>query len=294
MDIARKIYSKFWQKEAFSTASLLAHKLFCKVAGGIYGIKFSKELRSTESFLKEKRKETAHKSVFVFANGPSLKDIDLKKISVLQENNHDIIVVNSFVSNSAAEIKPDHVVFADKIHFGLKKTENKQYAKDLSWCIEENVNIYIPAHYSKIVKAKKKFAFNALSNIHSKNTTDITKPLGYYPLTALYALSLAKSLGYKNIYMAGFDNSYFKDFQVTDENNLVVHHKHYYDNDGKDTNVKKSWSPTSEVFFDFYRHFLYIEKITRDDPRFYNVSKETYLNTIKRKTDLDIYKTMPG
>lgn len=288
MKFLKSEYYRFWLNEPEKTYQLFGNKLMCAAASLVYGALFFVPLRKTRNFLKKSANKNSARNVFVFANGPSLKDIDFDKIAKMKSNGYDVIAINSFVSKSANQLKPDYVVFADNIHFGRRVAASTQYEDDLSWCVDNNVRLFVPAHYYKSVASKNKVAFNAFANIHSKNTTDITRPLGYYPLTALYALSLAKSLGYKNVYIAGFDNSYFKDFVVHDDNEIELRHKHYYDSDQVDTVVKRDSTPTSKLFFDFYRHFYFIEKVV--DCRFINVSKVTYLNTIVKDNSMDIYK----
>lgn len=286
----KEIYRKYWLGEAQSTLDLGKNIILCRLSGLIYSAKYRGELKKTKSYIEEKIKENKEKSVFLFANGPSLKDIDLGKISRLKKENYEVIALNSFVSRSAETLKPDYVVFADKIHFGLKEAASDQYAKDMDWCIDNDVKVFLPAHYAHLINLPQKLPFNAFSEVYSKNTSDITKPLGYYPLTALYALSIAKALGYKKILIAGFDNSYFKDFEVSQSSEVIINHKHYYDAEKDNTEVIQANTPTSKVFFDFYRQFKFIEKITGSCGLFENVSKKTYISTIKRNHSLDIYK----
>ena len=291
MKIAKSIYNKYWRKEAQFIPSLIINIVFCKIAGLLYSARYRHDLKITRSYIEAALDIKKNKDVFVFANGPSLKDIDFYKIAQMQAQGLDVIALNSFISRSAHSLTPDYVVFADKLHFGLKETESDQYAKDMEWCIKNNTKIFIPAHYSKLINTQNKFSFNAFSEIYSSNTSDITKPLGYYPLTALYALSIAKSMGYRKIFIAGFDNSYFKDFEISESSEAIINHKHYYDSENDKTQIKQQNIPTSEVFFDFYRHFKFIEKITDADPTFENISKTTYINTIKRNHSLNIYKS---
>lgn len=289
MKLIKSIYNKYWRREAQQISSLSLNIFFCKIAGFLYSIKYRHTLTVTKTHIETETNIKKNKDVFVFANGPSLKDIDFKKILQMKEKGYDVIALNSFISKSAHILTPDYVVFADKIHFGLKASESDQYEKDMKWCISNNIKVFIPAHYSHLIKTQDKLSFNAFSEIYSNNTSDITKPLGYYPLTALYALSIAKALGYRKILIAGFDNSYFKDFEVDASSEAIINHKHYYDAENDNTQIKQKNTSTSEIFFDFYRHFKFIEKITNGDPIFENVSKSTYLNTIKRNLTLDIY-----
>ena len=286
----KSYYSKYWFKEHQSSAELLMHKAFIWAAGFVYRLKYRKDLKKTERFGIDARRANCNRKVFVFANGPSLRDIDLQKVAELKRNGYDLIAINSFVSKSAHIVKPDYVVFADKIHFGLKSTDNEQYANDLRWCAANNVIVLAPVQYIHLVEADNKVAFNAFANTYSRNTVDISRSLGFYPLTALYALAIAKFLGYQDIYISGYDNSYFKSFEITEKNGVSLMHPHYYDEQGSNTAVDRSWAPTSEIFFDFYRHFKYIEKVVSGVGGVYNISKQTYLNTLPRNTGLDVYK----
>lgn len=289
MELARYMYNRYWRREAQGVFSLAINIVFCKIAGLLYSVKYRQALKATKAHIEIESSFNKDKDVFVFANGPSLKDVDFKKIAKMKERGYDVIALNSFISKTAHILAPDYVVFADKIHFGLKASESDQYRKDMDWCINNNITMFVPAHYSHLVKSEGKLSFNAFSEIYSKNTSDITKPLGYYPLTALYALSIAKALGYRKLLIAGFDNSYFKEFEIGESSEAIINHKHYYDAENDDTQIKQKGMPTSEVFFDFYRHFKFIEKVTSGESCFENISKSTYLNTIKRNLSLDIY-----
>lgn len=291
----KKYYKKYWNQEPTSASALLLYKTTCALISVGYTTKHFRVLKRTKAALRERAlmNSATRRSVFVFANGPSLRDINLGKIRALQEQGtHDVIALNSFLSKSGRQIRPDYAIFADRGHFENKEKDSElenQYLSDIQYCRENNVTTLVPAEFCRSTNLDTKLAFCTIGNIYGNNTGTICKPVGFYRLTALYALVLAKELGYQNIYIAGFDNSYFKDFEVTKNGECLLRHIHYYDDNITNTTVRPLAQSTTSVFYDFYKHFYFIEKVTRGDTRIFNVAKTTYLSSIPIDLSLDIY-----
>lgn len=289
---AKIYYQTPFRKEMESGFGLIFYKIFTKFIGFTYTAYHFKSLISSRNKSKTIKKSIVdnEKNAFVFANGPSLSDIDLGKVRKLIEGGeYDLIAVNSFLSKSSSEIMPTFAVFSDNLHFNVDDKDS-QYSKDVSICKEKNIKYFVPFKYYQC-KSSLQIGYNAFCEIFSKNTSNILNPPGFYGLTALHALRVAKHLGYKNIYICGFDNSYFKDFEVGDTGEMVIRHRHYYDGKSNDVEVPCLYERSSEFFFDTYRHFHYIEKITKTDGGFLNVALHTYLSSIRRDLTLDIYKS---
>lgn len=296
MSFIKRYYKKYWDKEPQTVFDIFAYKTVCRIISLLYFLKYITVLRNTEKELSVRAKynSTNKRSVFVFANGPSLGDIDFEKVSKLQKTgDYDVIAVNSFLSKSGTVLQPNYAVFADAIHFGIKideSSESAQYKEDIAYCHEHNIITLIPAEFYKKTNIKNKFAFCTIASIYDKNIKNICRPVGFFRLTALFALALANQLKYDNIYICGFDNSYFKDFEVDEGGGLKLKHYHYYNDFNDNVDVTPLADSTTSIFFDFYRHFHYIEKITKGSPNFYNVAKKTYLSFINKNNSLDIYK----
>lgn len=283
----KEIYGRPFRNETRSITSIIAYRLALKAISAAYAVKHRKTLKRTADFLLEYKKEViaSERSAFVFANGPSLSDIDLRKIDAkCKSGKYDLISINQFLSKSTDLVAPKFAIFADSQYFSGEKSK---YTNDIDICKRYGVTYFVPAHKSKGGDALQ-MSYCGLCNIDSNSIGNILRPAGYYGVTAFFAISLAKSLGYKNIYICGFDNSYFKDFEVSDNNEMQIRHKHYYDKDGDETIVPCLYDTTSGFFFDTYRHFKYLEKIS--DKNIINVARKTYLSSIKRDTSLDIYK----
>lgn len=281
-------YSKPFLRETRSLTEILLYRLLLASAWAVYRIKYRSALRQTRAFLCDTSKEIerSQKSAFVFANGPSMGDIDLKKVRQLCDTGkYDLIAINSYLSNSADVAKPTFAVFADNVHF---IDGNTQYNRDIETCERLDIPYFAPAKYIDH-KHPLRRGYCSLSNIDLANTSDITRPAGYYGVTAFFAISLAKSLGYKKIYICGFDNSYFRDFEVDEDGTMHIRHKHYYDKKNTDTRVPCLYGSSAEFFFDTYRHFHYLEKISYKRGEIENVARSSFVSSIRRNFNLNIY-----
>lgn len=286
--LIKKIYSRPFLNETRSICEIVIYRAISKIIWAVYRFKYRRLLKATYQFI-DKQKEKINcerKSVFVFANGPSMKDIDLNKVDALCKGGvFDLIAINSYLSKSADTAKPTYAIFADNVHFN---NAAGQYKSDIEKCIELDIPYFAPAKYVS-ESSGLRYAYCSLCNIDASNTSNILKPAGYYGVTAFFALSLAKMLGYQNIYVCGFDNSYFLDFEVLNNGEMCIRHKHYYDNKNSETKVKCLYGSTSEFFFDTYRHFSYLEKIFKNFSSIKNIAKTSYLSSIPREFDLDVY-----
>ena len=216
---------------------------------------------------------------FVLANGPSLKKIDLKEIKKRQRKfANKVICVNSFISKYHSKLIPDFYIISDPAYFGFDEEFHdqdtlKDVKRDLQLIEKHNVTIFVPLRFKNNINIKTKiFYFNDMElRRFNKNLTDITLPRSYKSLTAYKALSLACYLGFKNIYIAGIDNDYFKTFEVDKENRVYYKIDHATEQGGsgkfllgsigglnknqkiEQINLGKALLTASYSFFDLYR-----------------------------------------
>lgn len=284
----KNIYSRPFLNETRSITEIMLYRFINTAIWIYYKIRYAQELTKSRKFISAARDRNiaGNRKAFVFANGPSVGDIDPFKIKKFCESGEfDLIAINSYLSKSADIAPPTYAVFADNIHF-INPTG--QYRLDIEKCEALGITYFAPAKYAKKTVSLIQ-AYCSLCNIDTSNTSNILKPAGYYGVTAFFALSLAKMLGYQKIYICGFDNSYFLDFEVLDDGAMCIRHKHYYDDQVSETKVKCLYGSTSEFFMDIHRHFSFLEKIISSDPRFFNIAKTTFLNKATRSFVLDVY-----
>lgn len=295
IDKLRMMYKSYWVAEPKSTLGIGWYKVLGALLFFAYRLRYQSLLRIGKKEVGKiiSERGTNQKSCFVFANGPSVSDIDFKKIRSLQEEGgYDVLAINSFLSKSGPLI-PDFAIFADHIYFTDNEVIadiNSDYCKTISYCNRFHIKCFVPAQHVNNSRFVKNIPFCAFSRIYSNRVNNIFTSTGYYPLTALYALSLAVTLQYKEIYVCGFDNSYFLSYAVDDFGNCVLRHVHYYDDEEKaNTEVKHIKGGSASIFFDIYRHFYFLEKFGRQNKNIINIAKTTYTDAFPRRLDLDVY-----
>jgi len=238
-------------------------------------------------------------NVFVFANGPSLGALDFKKIKELTDGGEfDLISVNSFASKGIEKYGLTPIVgfFADPSHY--RSVDDPKYSlqseADIAVMNQRGIPAMVPYHFYRKSKFNSSIPYCGVCNVYRNNISDMTKPMGYYSLTAFYALSLALHLDYKNIYICGFDNSYFRSFAVDENNEKYFENKHFYKTEKSPKLLlpTEKYGPTSHIFYDTYRHFKYLEKISKfgkGETKIFNIAKTTFTDAFERNFDLDIY-----
>jgi len=189
------------------------------------------------------RRSQRGRKAYVFANGPSLRTIDLSMVAdAVKSGARDLFAVNSYVSSPASRIAPaTHYVLSDPAHF---QSEPCREASDAIHDPPKNVahlaasqvrEIYIPFQFRR---EGRRFFGNRVRLFcdHEfrlwRNTTDIRWPRSFCTMTAFKALQIACFLGYDEIMIAGFDNDYFKRITVDKNNVLWEVDEHFYDHDG--------------------------------------------------------------
>ena len=109
--------------------------------------------------------------------------------------------------------------------------------------------------------------FSDLSLESVTKSTSPLKPRGYPSLTAYKALAYAKHLGFKNILIAGIDNSMFRTVQVDANNSIIQASNHFVQNYGPTSNVTGLYpngmadyfAEVSEMFLSLKRCFSNVQ-----------------------------------
>ncbi|WP_431475314.1 MULTISPECIES: 6-hydroxymethylpterin diphosphokinase MptE-like protein [Marinobacter] len=281
-----------YRDDVTSLRRLAILKFLYFLKGGLYCFRFYKERRIGKAKFKQCCKSKKDKA-FVFANGPSLSDIDFRKVKEYQASSYDVITINSFSSKAidVHGIVPDFCVFGDPYHFHDDDIINDQASDDIEMVNKHGIPAFVPMHLFSRSRFLNSIPFCSVSNPYSKNVSNCFRPLGYYPTTAFYALSIAIFLGYEEVRICGFDNSYFLNFTVDKNGNKYFVDKHFYDRYPKKRHIDSFLFPkTSHVFLNFSRHFRYLEKISDGFPGIKNVAKVTYTDAFPIDFSLDIYR----
>ncbi|MBN8703417.1 MAG: hypothetical protein J0M08_10150 [Bacteroidetes bacterium] len=248
---------------------------------------------------KELKNSKADKCAIVFANGPSLGKISADKVALLQgTGDYEVLAVNSYITSTFADlVKPNYYIISDPAYIvpetiseeRLSKIRKEELKKDVDKLLENKTKVFISAQYYTKAPFQTKYAFFDSANFFSNNV-NILKPAGYLSMTAYKALAIACFMGYKNIYICGFDNNYFKNVVVDENNGMYYIDTHFYNSDNKPPRkvVDSHSKSIGELLYFHHYNFKHLEKFKAFP--IVNLDKEGLVDSFSKKHDLDIYK----
>lgn len=255
--------------------------------------KHRKEMEKTISIKNSKK----GKAALVLANGPSVNKLDPKKIQALQiKGKFEVWALNFFLLSELSEfIVPDFYCLSDGKFFDSETDIDPTLAQkiqEINKKVKElNIPVFIPVHrIGNKNPFSKYFPFNDYEDFPSINVSDITKPRGYVTMTAYKALSIAIYLGYDQIYIAGFDNDYFKKYFVDKDNIIFLKDDHFYDSKGSDTLVKAPQADGRTIGEHLHSiHFLFkhLEKFKKFN--IINLDPYGLVDCFPKHHNLDVY-----
>lgn len=253
----------------------------------------------------------AGREAFVFSTGPSLNKLDPMKIARLQkERGMHVIAINMYVNSEFGKVvEPDYYVMSDPSHWegrmpqeeyahlsdGERETRNAEFSESckMAWkTLRANgaVKLFVPAHLYRRTEHPAVFPFCEAGNFFGTNVDNLHWPLGYVSMTAYKALSLACHLGYRKIYIAGFDNSFFKSVEVDAQNEIFYR----YGNAVTGTQSFRAvagWlggKNVGEILYNQHFGFIDIEKFRRFPIE--NLDLEGLINCFPKLNTLDVYR----
>tara|TARA_B110000908_G_C10235773_1_gene443230 strand:- start:883 stop:1782 length:900 start_codon:yes stop_codon:yes gene_type:complete len=206
-----------------SYSSKVISKYYIK---NIFGI--NKQL----SILKNLKDTKKNCDALLIANGPSARNLNENKVKELQDKGClDIFCLNSWINdNEECIYYPDYYVLADQIYFDspldeewYEKNDRREITKivkaekEVIYKIKQKCKIFAPQqfiHYTKQYNKDCEIIPFCNSVIKIGQIAQPYKPSSFYPMTALHMLNIARYMGYKNIYIIGFDNNQYRTFSI--------------------------------------------------------------------------------
>ncbi|MHB8056655.1 MAG: 6-hydroxymethylpterin diphosphokinase MptE-like protein [Desulfuromonadaceae bacterium] len=289
LKLSREVYRKneinFW---VFNKRYILS-RMQCMYQYLFWYLKNYSELRVTCSNKNIKK----GKNAFVLANGPSLSLLDFEKIKNYQSLGYELITVNSFLSKTVQqEVTPDYWVLCDDSYFDESKVHNSAYNfyKDIQIANEKHIKTFVPIKYLNRNLIHNSIYYYSATDIFSNNVTDIMKPLGYYSMTAFFALSIASYLGYDNIFICGYDNDYFTNI-ISQDDKIYFKDKHFY-NEAEEITLRSiekcGYKNMSDFMYNSFLQFYFLNKFKNS--KITNLNKNSFVDTFRYDHCLDVYK----
>lgn len=242
---------------------------------------------------------------FVFANGPSLRKLDARKIAKLQhEEDFDVFGINAYVRTDFARVaRPDWYVMTDPAQWTMALSDAEVEHLDVAGraaaradfrrvCEETwselkraRARLFVPVEQWPC-EGYESYAFCADANPFLANVYDITRPLGIRPLTAYRALSIACYLGYDRIFVCGIDNDAFKSITVDRDNVKYARYEHFYDSE-RDVQILASKERLSKSLYLTALTFGSVEKFAKYP--IVNLDPESLVDALPKAHALDVY-----
>jgi hypothetical protein len=173
-------------------------------------------------------KNSAKKDIcYILMGGLSVKEIDLNDLKGC-----DVMTANNFYkTDDYSKIKPKYHVITD-VDFYL----NKNNIKELNEKIQDFTAVFLNAKFTPAIKKVNwNYIFPIYRVTNSKLKIDISKPCSNFSTVTLACIQIAMFLGYKQIYLIGFD---------LPPGNMP----HYYKESDKEIQVKKEYEKINSEF----------------------------------------------
>jgi hypothetical protein len=244
----------------------------------------------------------------ILCNGPSLNQSINDEYNFIA--NHTKIVVNfSPCSSLFWDLKPEFLVlvdpsfWVDNISHQLKEKIN-ELNKNLIR-VDWSLKIIMP-NFAKdknhILSSVKKDNIEIIYiNSAQSNKVDLQDRLIDYKVNkssplfqsvSVAALYFAINIGFKKIYLFGYDHDWIKNMKINEKNQIVFRDNHYYDNSEKESEVINS-TLLEEYKAQYQLHLSYQELSKYEKEmgvKVFNCTKNSMLDSFERLNYLGSYE----
>lgn len=206
--------------------------------------------------------------LLILANGPSLN-------KTIEDGNDflkgkTLLAVNFFVNSPRfTELRPELYLIADPL-FWLVPEKRQQLFGGLAEKTTWPMTLFIPRRALKNKEWKPLLGDNSQIKIVVYNTTPIEGFQGFCnwvfhkgwgvprPHNVLIpSIAVGLRLQFKKIYLAGADHSWLPEIRVTDDNVVLMHQKHFYDQGtSKADTVKQENLQSAHIYTILYHMYV--------------------------------------
>jgi hypothetical protein len=165
------------------------------------------------------------------------------------------------------------------------------------------LNLFIPSSARKYRRWRSKIRQNKLIKITYFNTTPIEgfkwfvhfgikRGLGLpRPHNVLIpSVALACNLGYRKIYLLGAENSIFKEISVTDQNEVLLTQKHFYDSNNASARPmdklgkgnRKMHEVLQKLVYSFQGYWILQEYAVRRHVKIFNATPNSFIDAFAK------------
>jgi Protein of unknown function DUF115. len=277
---------------------------FCNTAISFIKILFSSKFKSDIFRIKTKKK-----TCYILGNGPSLsKDLidnsDRLKLS-------ELVVVNFFAkSDIYQQLKPRFYLLADS---GFYSDNNAEYVQknielfnDINTKTTWEIFLLIPYKGVKYITpylcSNSNIHIIGYNNVSSKNTFFWFDKIVHDKQLAIFsgmnvvsvASYIAIIIGFKEINLLGVDHSWFKNYNIGDDNSIYINEEHFYENTKENIIPVVAINPKTNKIYKLHELLMcevvtfetyhMIEKYAQyKNVKIYNRCSYSYIDAFERK-----------
>jgi hypothetical protein len=236
----------------------------------------------------------------VMGNGPSLLD----SLEKNQENLFmiDLIGVNFMaITPEYEKYKPSIYVVCDPFFWSENISEEimakmKYFYSQLIKKTQWEIQLYMP-HQAKNKKIESLLSQNTNINIYYYNKTKIEchKWLKHYLYSRQWGMPRAENVlvaaimlaiysDYKEIYIAGADSDYIRNFWIDEKNRLRIYDMHYYEGDNKDVIIPYRIDEICISSYYMFKSYLDINQYAvYRNIKIYNTGLYSFIDAFEKK-----------
>ena len=239
--------------------------------------------------------------LLILANGPSLKRTVEESADFVCGKT--LLAVNFCVTSPMFEqLKPELYLIADPL-FWIVPEKREQLFRTMAEKTTWDMNFLVPARALKNKEWQPLLAGNPHIRLYIYNTTPIEGFQGFCnwifskgwgvprPHNVLIpSIAMGIRLPFKKIYLAGADHSWLPEITVTDDNVVLMHQKHFYDqNKSKAATVTQENLHSARLYTILYhmyvafKSYFVLEDYARSRGKeVINVTPGSYIDAFKR------------
>ena len=239
--------------------------------------------------------------LLILANGPSLKRTVEESADFVRGKT--LLAVNFCVTSPMFEqLKPELYLIADPL-FWIMPEKREQLFRTMAEKTTWDMNFLVPARALKNKEWQPLLAGNPHIRLYIYNTTPIEGFQGFCnwifskgwgvprPHNVLIpSIAMGIRLPFKKIYLAGADHSWLPEITVTDDNVVLMHQKHFYDqNKSKAATVTQENLHSARLYTILYhmyvafKSYFVLEDYARSRGKeVINVTPGSYIDAFKR------------
>lgn len=239
--------------------------------------------------------------LLILANGPSLKRTVEESADFVRGKT--LLAVNFCVTSPMVEqLKPELYLIADPL-FWIVPEKREQLFRTMAEKTTWDMNFLVPARALKNKEWQPLLAGNPHIRLYIYNTTPIEGFQGFCnwifskgwgvprPHNVLIpSIAMGIRLPFKKIYLAGADHSWLPEITVTDDNVVLMHQKHFYDqNKSKAATVTQENLHSARLYTILYhmyvafKSYFVLEDYARSRGKeVINVTPGSYIDAFKR------------